>query len=70
MGFVQRKAMSNSKHTMENFSEVRDIFLNDVMAMVVMEEVPSELIFNWDQTGIKILPINTWTMAPKGSQHV
>jgi len=40
------------------------------MAVVVMEEVPPELILNWVQTGIKILPINTWKMAPKGLKHV
>ena len=29
-----------------------------------------ELILNWNQTGIKTLPIYTWTMAPKGSKRV
>ena len=71
MGFVQRKAItSNSKYTVENFSEVREVFLNDMMAVVVMAEVPPELILNWDQSGIKFLPFNAWTMAPKGSKRV
>jgi len=37
IGFVQRKATTlMSKYTMENFSEVEEIFLNDVMAVVIM----------------------------------
>ena len=33
---------------MENFSEVREVFLNDMMAVMVMAEVPPELILNWN----------------------
>ena len=35
-----------------------------------MEEVPAELILNWDQTGIKIVPSSTWTMDKRGSKRV
>ena len=35
-----------------------------------MEEIPAELILNWDQTGIKIVPSNTWTMDQQGSKQV
>ena len=30
-------------------------FLGDVTSSVKMENIPSELIINWDQTGIKII---------------
>ncbi len=29
-----------------------------------------ELIFNWDQTGIHIIPQSNWTMEKKGSKRV
>lgn len=35
-----------------------------------MEEIPPELILNWDQTGIKIVPCSPWTMDRQGSRRV
>ena len=35
-----------------------------------MEEIPSDLIINCDQTAIKYIPVSTWTMADEGSQQV
>ena len=35
-----------------------------------MENVPMELVFNWDQTGVSIVPGSTWTMELKGSKRV
>ena len=36
----------------------------------MMEEVPPELIINWDHTGISIVPGSAWTMEVKGSKRV
>ena len=56
MGFVKRKATTaKSKHCMEKFSKLKQSFLNDVKATVEMEEIPSKVILNWDQTGTKVL---------------
>ena len=35
-----------------------------------MEEIPPELILNWDQTGIKIVPTTTWTMEQCKTKRV
>ena len=35
-----------------------------------MEEVPAELIINWDQTGLNLVPASSWSMAAKGSKRV
>ena len=35
-----------------------------------MEEIPPELILNWDQTGIKIVPSSGWTMDQQGVKRV
>lgn len=35
-----------------------------------MEEVPIELVLNWDQTGIKIVPSSGWTMDQQGIDRV
>ena len=71
MKFVQRKATtSKSKETQAQFAELKKSFLRDVVATVTMEEVPPELILNWDQTGIKIVPCSTWTMDQCGAKRV
>ena len=37
-----------------NFEEVKEQFLNDIVAVVKMEDIPDELILNWDHTAINI----------------
>ena len=71
MNFVQRKATTaKSKQSDADFAMLKKSFLEDVFTTVTMEDVPPELILNWDQTGIKLVPSSNWTMAPKGSGRV
>ena len=35
-----------------------------------MEDIPGELILNWDQTGIKMTPMNSWIMEQERVQRV
>ena len=66
MHFVQRRATTaKSRHSSTNFSELQKSFLDDVVSTVVMEEIPAELIMNWDQTDIKLFP-SSWTMEMAG----
>ena len=67
MKFVQRKVTTlQSKYIATNFAEVKQKFLDDVVETVEMEEVCPELILNWDQTGIQVVPSSTWTMEREG----
>ena len=67
MKFVQRKATTaQSKYAVANFLEVKKTFLDEVFATVEMEEIPPDLILNWDQTGIKFVPASSWTMDSVG----
>ena len=71
MGFVQRRATTTkSKYLLQNFNEKKREFLNDVATTVEMEEIPPQLIFNWDQTGIKLVPSASWTMNEQGAKRV
>ena len=71
MKFVQRKVTtSQSKFTANNLAEVKQWFLDAVVETVKMEEVCPELIMNWDQTGIQIIPSSTWTMASEGASRI
>lgn len=71
MGFVQRKpTTAKSKFTVENFAAKKKEFLDDLVTTVEMEEIPSELILNWDQTGIRLVPSSSWTMEQRGVKRV
>lgn len=71
MKFVMRRATtSKSKYSDIDLSALKSRFLDDVVTTVQMEEIPPELIMNWDQTGIKLVPASSWTMAQRGSQRV
>ena len=57
---MRRKATTaKSKHTPEDFAAVKQAFLDDVLAVATMEDVPPELVLNWDQTGIHLVPAST-----------
>ena len=70
MGYVKRKANSKVKVVAENFKEHRVNFLCEINGIVIMEEIPSSLILNWDHTGLKYVPVSSWTMALQDSKKV
>ena len=70
MGLVKRRASTKSKVSVENFEELKEQYLLDIKACVEMDEVPDELIINWDQTGIHYVPVSSWTMEKEGSKRV
>ena len=69
--FVQRRAITaRIEYSNQNYTEAKRSFLQDVVTVVTMEEVPSELVLNWDQTGIKLVPASSWTMERQGAPRV
>ena len=70
MNFVKRKGCSTAKPTIHGFETIKADFLCDVLAVVQMQGIPDELIFNWDHTPINIVPGSQWTMAQKGSKRI
>ena len=35
-----------------------------------MDEIPDDLVINWDQTGIHYVPVSSWTMEKEGSKRI
>lgn len=62
MGYVKRKCSNAGKVTVERFEEAQEEFLADIKAEVLMHDIPLDLVFNWDQTGIHLVPTGEWTM--------
>ena len=70
MGFVKRRGNTKAKVTVEHFEALKSQFLFNIKATVEMQEIPPEPIINWDQTGIKIVPVSSWTMKKRGAKRV
>ena len=70
MGFSKRRANSKAKIFPDNFDHNREQYLIDIKSVVIMEEIPHELIINWDQTPLKIAPSSNWTMEKRGTKRV
>ena len=49
MGYVKRRGSTAMKITVANFETIKEQFLSDIQTIVEMENVPMELVFNWDQ---------------------
>lgn len=32
--------------------------------------IPADLLINWDQTGFKLVPVSSWTMAEEGCKQI
>lgn len=56
MNFVKRKGCSTMKKMVCDFENIKVNFLNNVFAVDKMEDIPDELILNWDHTPINIVP--------------
>ena len=70
MGFVKRKACSKAKVIPEQFDKLKEEFLLEVKNIVAMDEIPYELILNFDQTGLNYVPVTHWTMEKEGAKRV
>ena len=70
MGFTMRKGCSTKKLMVHNFEELQKQFLNDINTVVIIEDIPDDLILNWDHTAINIVSVSAWTMSHKGEQRV
>ena len=70
MGYVKRKGSNAGKVTIGHFEEVKQIFLADITAVAFMNDIPPQLILNWDQTAIHYVPTGQWTMHKAGEKIV
>ena len=71
MDFVKRKATtSKSEYSIKKFAEAKKSFLKSAREIVVMEEIPPQLVRNWYQTGLNIVPSSSWTMDQRGPKRI
>jgi len=56
MNFTKRIATTKSSPPTGDLVEIKRSFLAELLETVGLNDIPSELIFNWDQTGINLVP--------------
>jgi len=56
MGMVKRKVSSKAKIDVERFAIIKEALLLDIKNVVELDEIPPQLIINWDQTAIHYVP--------------
>ena len=62
MDFRKWRGTTKSGVAPEDLEGVRKTFLSEVLETVQMNDIPGELIFNWEQTGVNLVPGALWTM--------
>ena len=57
MGYVKRKGTTTAKNKPDNYENLWETFLEQIRSTVKFEDIPLDLIFNWDQTGLNYVPV-------------
>ena len=72
MGCVQQRGSTQSKCKVSNeeFGQVKNRFLSQIQGMIRAHQITPELVLNWDQSDIRLLPLSNWTMEEQGSKRV
>ena len=65
------KASSKAKIDVEHFKKIKEKFLLDIKNVIItMDEIPVELIINFDQTALNYVPSTSWMMEKEGTSRV
>ena len=72
MGYVQRRGSTQSKRKVsdEEFLQLKQSFITQVHGMIKVHQILQQLVFNWDQSGIRLMPSSNWTMEEQGARRV
>lgn len=69
-GFVRRKATKAARKHPPDFPQLKLAYFDRIKSEITDNDIPMDLLFNWDQTGTKLVPVSNWTMAEEGSKQV
>jgi hypothetical protein len=68
MSFRKRKGTRAACKHPENFTEIKEEYLNHIQCVITKYNIPDTLIINWDQTGVKTLLKSEFNHSPHGVQ--
>ena len=70
MGYVKRRGTTTVKINPDNFENLWDTFLEQIRSTVKFEDIPLDLIFNCDQTGLNYVPVFNWMMEKERAKCI
>ncbi len=70
MGYVHRKGTKAGRKLPNDFPTIKEEYLRNIQSIVKEHNIPDELIVNFDQTGVSIIPVDDWTMEKEGATDV
>jgi hypothetical protein len=70
MGYVKRKGTKAARKLPDDFAEQKETILNRISNVVRENSIPEDLIINFDQTGLNIVPVSGWTLHDCGAKQV
>ena len=70
INYVKRRGTKAARKIPLEFPVVKAEFLTRISNAVREHNIPDELVINMDETGIPVVPVSNWTMAPEGSSQV
>lgn len=57
MGMVKRNGTTSKKViNVDNFENEKEKFLKNIKSKIELNDIPPQLIINWDQTGLHVVP--------------
>ena len=69
-GFVKRKATKAARKLPPDYPDLKIAYLKRIEDEVKNNDIPADLLINWDQTGSKLVPVSSWTMAEEGCKQI
>ena len=63
---MKRKANKAARKLPPDYPELKMAFLKRIDDEVKTNDIQLDLLINWDQTGSKLVPVNSWTMVEEG----
>ena len=70
MKFVKSRGSTITKYLFDDFEAIKKQVLADVVMVKQLQEIPDDLVLNWDHTGINRVPGSAWTMDQKGQWYI
>ena len=70
MGWTKRAVNGDKGSLPGDWESKKEKFINDVKTLIQEHNIPDDLVVNFDQTGVKLVPTSDYTFAPKGTHDV
>ena len=72
MGLVKRRGSTQAKKSVSfaEYQHLRSTYLHQISGIIAVHKIPQEMVVNWNQSGINIVPSSNWTMEQEGASRV